>query len=109
MQITQAQSVPGSGKVEVTAEDGETKLTYTINYIVEVPSSGLTIHEPEIYEAKEIAGGYGGTLSVFGGREYEVYYGSYTEKNDTLTIPIMDGFYFDDMFSCCNIESSDSV
>ena len=74
VQITQAQSVPGSGKVEVTAEDGETKLTYTINYTVEVPSSDLTIHVPEIYEAKEIAGGYGGTLSVFGGREYEVYY-----------------------------------
>jgi len=88
MQITQAQSVPGSGKVEVTAEDGETKLTYTINYTVEVPSSDLTIHVPEIYEAKEIAGGYGGTLSVFGGREYEVYYGSYTEKNDTLTITV---------------------
>ena len=74
VQVTQAQSVPGSGKVEVTAEDGETKLTYTINYTVEVPSSDLTTHVPEIYEAKEIAGGYGGTLSVFGGREYEVYY-----------------------------------
>ena len=82
VQVTQAQSVPGSGKVEVTAEDGETKLTYTINYIVEVPSSGLTIHEPEIYEAKEIAGGYGGTLSVFGGREYEVYFlGRDDDKN----------------------------
>lgn len=86
--ITQASSVPGVGKVEVTAEDGTTKLTYTINYTVEVPSSDLTIHVPEIYEAKEIAGGYGGTLSVFGGREYEVYYGSYTEKNDTLTITV---------------------
>ena len=82
VQVTQATSVPGSGKVEVTAEDGETKLTYTINYIVEVPSSGLTIHEPEIYEAKEIAGGYGGTLSVFGGREYEVYFlGRDDDKN----------------------------
>ena len=82
VQITQATSVPGSGKVEVTAEDGETKLTYTINYTVEVPSSGLTTHVPEIYEAKEIAGGYGGTLSVFGGREYEVYFlGRDDDKN----------------------------
>lgn len=74
MQITQASSVPGVGKVEVTAEDGETKLTYTINYTVKVPSSDLTIHVPEIYEAKEIAGGYNGTLSVVNGREYEVFY-----------------------------------
>ncbi len=80
--ITQAASVPGVGKVEVTAEDGETKLIYTINYTVAVPSSGLTIHEPEIYEAKEIAGGYGGTLSVFGSREYEVYFlGRDNDKN----------------------------
>lgn len=72
--ITQAPTVPGSGKVEVTAEDGETKLTYTINYTVKVPSSDLSIHVPEIYEAKEIAGGYGGTLTVNGGNEYEVFY-----------------------------------
>ena len=72
--ITQASSVPGSGKVDVTAEDGTTKLTYTINYTVQVPSSDLTLHVPEIYEAKEIAGGYDGTLRVVNGREYEVYY-----------------------------------
>ena len=81
MNITQASSVPGVGKVEVTAEDGTTKLTYTINYTVQVPPSGLTTHVPEIYEAKEIAGGYGGTLSVFGGREYEVYYAGKTSES----------------------------
>lgn len=71
--ITQAGSVPGSGTVVVTAEDG-TQLTYTINYTVPVPQSGLTIHVPEIYEAKEIAGGYNTPLKVDNGREYEVYY-----------------------------------
>ena len=34
----------------------------------------LTLHETEVYEAPAIMGGYGGTLSTFGGREYEVYY-----------------------------------
>ena len=75
--ITQASSVPGVGKVEVTAEDGETKLTYTINYTVALPSSDLTTHVPEIYEAKELAGGYNGTLSMFNSREYEVYYATF--------------------------------
>ncbi|MBN2484931.1 MAG: T9SS type A sorting domain-containing protein [Bacteroidales bacterium] len=36
--ITQAGSLPGSGSVVVTAEDGTTKLTYTVN-ISELPSS----------------------------------------------------------------------
>ena len=79
--ITQASSVPGSGKVEVTAEDG-TKLTYTINYTVVVPPTKLTLHVPEVYEAKEIAGGYGGTLSEFEGHEYEVYYCSYDSSGN---------------------------
>ena len=89
MTITQASSVPGVGKVEVTAEDGTTKLTYTINYTVQVPPSGLTTHVPEIYEEKDIAGGYGGTLSVFGSREYEVFYaGRYDNGGTKLTIHV---------------------
>ena len=80
VEITQAQSVPGSGKVVVTAEDGFTQQTYTVNYTVPVPPSGLTIHRPEVYEAKEIAGGYGGTLSTVKGHEYEVYYASFMES-----------------------------
>ena len=74
--ITQAPSVPGTGKVVVTAQDGVTKLTYTINYTTTAPtpSTGLSLHEPEVYEAPEMAGGYGGNLTVDGGREFEVYY-----------------------------------
>lgn len=83
--ITQAQSVPGVGKVDVTAEDGTTKLTYTINYTVQVPPSGLTTHVPEIYEAKEIAGGYNTPLTVVAGREYEVFYINRVNSSD-LTV-----------------------
>lgn len=81
VQINQPQSIPGSGTVVVTAQDGTTKLTYTVNYTVEVPQSDLTLHVPEIYEAKEIAGGYGGTLAVFSNREYEVYYAGKTSDS----------------------------
>lgn len=85
MNITQASSVPGVGKVEVTAEDGTTKLTYTINYTVQVPPSGLMIHVPEVYEAKDIAGGYNTPLTVVNGREYEVYYTERTADGDYPT------------------------
>lgn len=91
MEVTQAQSVPGSGKVVVTAEDETTSLTYTINYTVQVPQSGLTIHVPEIYEAKEIAGGYNGTLSVVNGREYEVYYATYDNNSSHLQVAVTPG------------------
>ena len=73
LNITQAASATGKASVVVTAEDGSTQ-TYTITFNVKVPSSDLTTHMPGIYEAEKIAGGYGGTLSIFNGREYEVYY-----------------------------------
>ena len=80
----------GNTTITVTTADGNKTATceVTVTAGPPVPQTDLTTHVPEIYEAKEIAGGYGGTLSVFGGREYEVYYGSYTEKNDTLTITV---------------------
>lgn len=73
IKITQAASLTDKATVVVTAEDGSTQ-TYTITFNVKVPSSDLTTHTPGIYEAEKIAGGYGGTLSIFNGREYEVYY-----------------------------------
>lgn len=86
--ITQASGVPGVAKVVVLAEDEETTLTYTINFTVGVPSSDLTIHVPEIYEATTLSGGYGGKLRVFGGREYEVYYPGKLESNSAMTVDI---------------------
>lgn len=91
MVVTQATSVPGSGNIRVTAQDGTTQLTYTINYTVPsvVPSTDLTIHVPEVYEATELAGGYGGTLSEHNGREYEVYYAGRWDNGGTkLTMHI---------------------
>lgn len=73
IKITQAASLTDKATMVVTAEDGSTQ-TYTITFNVKVPSSDLTTHTPGIYEAEKIAGGYGGTLSIFDGREYEVYY-----------------------------------
>lgn len=87
IEYTQASGVPGVGKVKVTAEDGTTTLTYTVNFTVAVPQSGLKIHVPEIYEAKDIAGGYNGTLAVFNSREYEVYYaGKTTDSYMTVDV-----------------------
>ena len=39
-----------------------------------VPHTDLTLHVPEIYEGKSMAGGYDGELTLFNNREYEVYY-----------------------------------
>lgn len=66
----------GSTNITVTTQDGnhQASCAVTVSAAPPVPSTSLTIHEPEIYEEKEIAGGYGGTLSVFNDREYEVYY-----------------------------------
>lgn len=87
--ITQATSIPGSGTVVVTAEDGTTKLTYTINYVVNspVPSTNLTLHVPEKYELSEEDGGYGGTLAVSKSREYEVYYIN-RDANSKLSVAV---------------------
>ena len=51
------------------------------------PSTDLTLHVPEIYEASDIAGGYGGTLSEFNGREYEVYYIN-RDQSSTLDVAV---------------------
>ncbi len=66
----------GTATITVTTEDGNKTATcsVTVTSGPPVPVSGLTTHVPEIYEAKEIAGGYNGTLTVVDGREYEVYY-----------------------------------
>ena len=54
----------------------------------DVPQTGLTTHVPEVYEAKEIAGGYGGTLSVYNSREYEVYYAGRSASNSIAALRV---------------------
>ena len=86
IKVTQATSLTDKATVVVTAEDG-TQQTYTITFNIKVPSSDLSVHTPGIYEAEKIAGGYGGTLTAFGGREYEVYYmGKDADSKSTVNL-----------------------
>jgi hypothetical protein len=41
--ITNATSMPGSATVLVTAQDGTTQLTYTVNYLVDAPSTDASL------------------------------------------------------------------
>lgn len=77
----------GTATITVTTTDGNKTATCSVTVTAgpPVPYTTLTTHVPEIYEAKEIAGGYGGTLSVFGSREYEVFYIN-RDNSSNLTI-----------------------
>jgi hypothetical protein len=46
--ITQAPSVPGSAVVEVTAQDGTTKMTYTINFTIAPPSADASLSDLKV-------------------------------------------------------------
>jgi uncharacterized protein YjdB len=76
----------GTATITVTTTDGNKTASCTVTVSAAV-QSGLTIHVPEVYEAKTLAGGYGGTLAVFGGREYEVYYAGKTSES-LMTVDI---------------------
>lgn len=73
----------GTATITVTTTDGSKTNTCSVTVTAgpPVPSTNLTLHVPEVYEAKEIAGGYGGTLAIFSGREYEVYYAGKTSES----------------------------
>lgn len=73
----------GSANVTVSLNSDPTKkatCAVTVKEAAPIPQTNLTCHEPGIYEEKTVAGGYGGTLSVVGGREYETYYASFLES-----------------------------
>lgn len=74
----------GSATITVKTVDGNKTATCSVTVTAgpPVPPTSLTTHVPEIYEEKEMAGGYNGTLSVVNGREYEVYYASFTEEGE---------------------------
>ena len=86
---TDAAAVPGTTTIVVTAANLTTQ-TYTINFTVALPSTGLTIHMPEVYEASNLAGGYNGHLTIYQGREYEVYYAS-RDDSSKVSIPVIPG------------------
>ena len=67
----------GTATITVTTVDGEKTATCTVTVTAgpPVPSTSLSLHAPEVYEAKTIAGGYNTPLVVpDNDREYEVYY-----------------------------------
>lgn len=66
----------GTATITVTTTDGNKTATCSVTVTAgpPVPSTSLTTHIPEIYEAKDIAGGYNTPLTVVAGREYEVFY-----------------------------------
>ncbi len=79
----------GSATITVKTVDGNKTATCSVTVTAgpPVPSTTLTLHKPGIYETKSSENGYGGTLSIFNGREYEVYYGSYDgESNLSISL-----------------------
>ena len=77
----------GTATITVTTTDGNKTATCTVTVTAgpPVPPTSLTLHEPEVYEAKDIAGGYNTSLTVVAGREYEVYYTQRTGEGDYPT------------------------
>ena len=77
----------GTATITVTTTDGGKTATcmVTVTAGPPVPPTSLTLHEPEVYEAKDIAGGYNTPLTVVAGREYEVYYTQRTGEGDYPT------------------------
>ena len=74
----------GSATITAASAEDNTKTAtcaVTVTAAPPVPESGLTKHVPDIYDAKTVAGGYGGKLTVDGGREFEVYYASRTSDS----------------------------
>lgn len=89
--VQQIASTSGTVTVTVTAEDGQTTKTYTIEFsetaCPTVPQTSLSIHMPKVYEKKIADGGYGGQLIVFDRCEYEVYYATY-DANSNLSVSV---------------------
>jgi len=82
----------GTATITVASVADPTKTaTCTINVTdgPPVPYTTLSIHEPEVYEAKTKDGGYGGSLVKLNEREYEVYYAGRWDNGGTkLTMHI---------------------
>lgn len=85
----------GTATITVKTEDGGFEATCEVTVQKDdtptppVPSTGLTLHEPGLYEEAGAKGGYETPLSDFGGREYEVFYAGRWDNGGTkLTIHV---------------------
>ena len=83
----------GTAKITVKTKDGgfEAYCNVTVEKdetpTPPVPSTGLTLHEPGVYEESAANGGYEEPLTIFGQREYEVFYAGRLDEGGTkLTI-----------------------
>lgn len=79
----------GTATITVTTKDGgfTAQCTVTVQKGDPVPSTGLTLHEPGVYEESAASGGYEEPLTIFGQREYEVFYAGRLDDGGTkLTI-----------------------
>lgn len=100
----------GTATITVTTKDGSFTTTCTVTVTKkdepekpDVPSTDLTLHVPEVYEAKEIAGGYNTPLAVSNGREYEVYYINRDSEGKKLAISTSNT---DKAGNICDVEAS---
>ncbi len=77
----------GTATITVTTTDGGKTATCSVTVTAgpSVPYTNLTLHVPEVYEDKLLAGGYNTPLTVVNGREYEVYYTEHTADGDYPT------------------------
>ena len=81
----------GNATITVTTTDGNKTATCTVTVTPAnpVPQTDLDLHEPGVYEAKSIDGGYATPLPVVGKREYEVFYAGRWDNGGTkLTIHV---------------------
>ncbi|MBW6513196.1 MAG: cadherin-like beta sandwich domain-containing protein [Candidatus Syntrophosphaera sp.] len=76
MVITQATAVPGTATVVVTAEDGITSLTYTVNFVTQtapVDAPPVPTHEPE-----DVISIYSDAYANLPGTNFNPYWGQQT-------------------------------
>ena len=66
--ITQATSIPGIGKVEVTSQDGSTSKTYTISYYIGAPNVNAPI--PPVRNAVDVISVFSDTYDNISGANY---------------------------------------
>ena len=83
----------GVAIISVKTKDGNFEdactVTITPKQTPPKPQGDYTTHAPEIYEEPKANKGYGGTLSSFNNREYEVYYTTRYKKDGSNNVAVV--------------------
>lgn len=91
-QITQPTAAVGTATIVVTAEDGTTTNTYTINFTVStnppspIPPTSLALHTPGKYTWDKNDSGYEAAYSNYNNNDYETYYFSRDPSGSSLVV-----------------------